>query len=159
MRIVNRRRGWIVTAGLLVSGLSMAVFGFWAWIWPDSFAAFTGFEVHTHYLHDAGVFQIGIGTALLLSLVVDDAGTVALAAFVVASTLHTVNHGIDLHLGGDLAAVYGLGALSLIGAIALIAHLLTLRRSEDPPDPTPVRELKSPPESLRVDSRDLGHER
>jgi MFS family permease len=131
--MVNQRRGWVVTVGLLVSGLSMLVFGFWAWIWPDSFAAFTGFEVHTHYLHDAGVFQIGIGVALLLSLLVDDAVTVALAAFVVASTLHTLNHGIDLHLGGDLASVYGLGAFSLVGAIALVARLVTLRRSEDHP--------------------------
>lgn len=43
----------------------MLIFGFWAWTSPDSFADFTGFETHTHYLHDAGVFQIGIGAALL----------------------------------------------------------------------------------------------
>lgn len=135
--MVKQRRGWIVTTGVLVSGLSMLVFGFWAWVWPDSFAAFTGFEVHTHYLHDAGVFQIGIGAALLLSLVVDDAATIALVAFVLASTLHTVNHGIDLHLGGDLAAVYGLAAFSLIGAIALVTRLWALQRSRLATRPSP----------------------
>lgn len=129
MRTVEQRRGWVVTAGLVVSGLSMLVFGFWAWIWPDSFATSTGFEVHTHYLHDAGVFQIGIGVALVLSLVVDDAATVTLAGFVLASTLHTVNHGIDLDVGGDAAAVYGLGAFSLVGVIALVARLIALPRS------------------------------
>lgn len=144
--MVDGRQGcWIVVTGLLVSGLSMLVFGFWAWLWPESFAAFTGFEVHTHYLHDAGVFQIGIGIALLLSLFVDDAVTVSLAAFVVASTLHTVNHGIDLHLGGDLASVYGLGAFSLVGAIALFARLVTLHRSEDHPPPRMRRRSESTP--------------
>lgn len=141
--MVDQRRGWVVTAGLLVSGLSMLVFGFWAWIWPDSFAAFTGFDVHTHYLHDAGVFQIGIGAALLLSLVVDDAATATLAGFVLASTLHTVNHGIDLDVGGDIAAVYGLGAFSLVGAIGLVARLTTLRRS-DPPHPGRSRRRSIP---------------
>lgn len=106
----------------------MLVFGFWAWISPASFAEFTGFATHTHYLHDAGVFQIGIGAALLLSLVLRDAPTVTLAAFVIASTLHTVNHGLDLHMGGDPAAIYGLGALSLIGATALAVRVTALRR-------------------------------
>lgn len=132
--MVDQRRGWVVTVGLVVSGLSMLVFGFWAWIWPESFATFTGFDVHTHYLHDAGVFQIGIGTALLLSLVINDAATVTLAGFVLASTLHTVNHGIDLDVGGDVAAIYGLGAFSLVGAIALVARLITLGRSNGPTD-------------------------
>lgn len=123
---MRQRHGWVVAPGLLVTGSSMLVFGFWAWTSPDSFAKFTGFETHTHYLHDAGVFQIGIGGTLLLSLVLRDAPTVTLAAFVIANTLHTVNHGVDLHIGGEPAAVYGLGALSLIGAIALAVRVTAL---------------------------------
>ena len=49
-----------------------------------------------HFQHDAGVFQIGIGVGLLAALVVRDALVVVLLGFLVANTLHAVNHGIDL---------------------------------------------------------------
>jgi hypothetical protein len=60
--------------------------------------------------------------------VLRNAPTVTLAAFVIANTQHTVNHGVDVHIGGESAAVYGLGALSLIGAIALAVRVTALRR-------------------------------
>jgi hypothetical protein len=104
----------------------MLVFGFWAWLAPKSFAEFTAFPVHVHYLHDAGVFQIGIGVSLLAALAVSDAATVALGGFLVGNTLHTINHALDLNLGGHAADIIGLGALSVLAAAALIWRIRRL---------------------------------
>ena len=46
------------------------------------------------------------------SLVLHDTPTVTLAAFVIANTLHTVNHGVDVQIGGEPAAVCGGSARS-----------------------------------------------
>jgi hypothetical protein len=35
--------------------------GVWALLWPSSFADAVDFGRHTHFVHDAGAFQIGIG--------------------------------------------------------------------------------------------------
>jgi hypothetical protein len=115
----RRRIGWLVRAVLLVTGVSMLVFGFWAWLSPGSFAEFTAFPVHVHYLHDAGVFQIGIGVSLLAALVIDDAVIVALTGFFIANTLHTINHALDLQLGGHVGDIFGLGTLSLLAGAAI----------------------------------------
>lgn len=114
-----RRVGWPVGAVLLVTAVSMLVFGFWAWLAPGSFADFTAFPVHVHYLHDAGVFQIGIGVSLLAALVIDDAVIVALTGFFIANTLHTINHALDLQLGGHVGDILGLGTLSLLAGAAI----------------------------------------
>ena len=72
-------------------------------------------------MHDAGAFQLGLGASLLLALIWSDALATALAGFIVANTVHTVNHVVDLDLGGSAAQAWLLGVMSaaLIGAFAL----------------------------------------
>lgn len=111
---------------IVVAGLSMLVFGFWAWCAPQSFADFTDFPVQVHFLHDAGVFQIAIGMTLLGSLWVQDSATVALTGFLIANTFHTANHVIDLPLGGHVSDPLILGALSLLAAFGLIRRVRRL---------------------------------
>ena len=97
-----------VRVAVAVFGVTMIVLGLWAWLAPASFAELVDFPVHVHFLHDAGVFQIGIGVGLLAALWVRDALVVVLSGFLVANTLHAINHGIDLPLGGHVGDLPGL---------------------------------------------------
>lgn len=106
----------------------MLVFGVWALVWPRSFASFIDFPPYNHHLlHDVGAFQIGIGISLGLAMIDCDGLTVALTGFVVSGTLHTLNHGIDLALGGHAMDSWGLGALVVVAAVGLAVHLWSLR--------------------------------
>ena len=116
-----------VRAAVGVFGATMTVFGLWAWLAPASFAELVDFPVHVHFLHDAGVFQIGIGVGLLAALVVRDALVVVLIGFLVANTLHAANHGIDLALGGHVGDMPTLAAFSVLAAAALFLRLRQLR--------------------------------
>jgi hypothetical protein len=92
-----------------------------------------------HLTPDPGAFQIGIGAALLLSLLLDDVLTVALGGFLAGGTLHVFNHAIDGHLGGHPSDPWWLAAQVLLAAVALGIHLRNrsrLRRQQDsdPPD-------------------------
>jgi hypothetical protein len=57
---------------------------------------------------------------------------VVLAAFLVANSIHTVNYIADLRLGGHPADAWGLGALSLITAAALVARGRQINARESP---------------------------
>jgi hypothetical protein len=106
----------------------------WCLIAPGSFADFVGFPRHEHFLHDAGAFQLGLGVTLLLALIWSDALATALAGFIVANTVHTVNHVMDLDLGGSAAQAWLLGAMSvaLIAAFVLrLQHPGRIRPAED----------------------------
>jgi hypothetical protein len=46
-----------------------------------------------------------------------------LAGFLVANTTHAVNHAADLALGGRSGDAWGLAALSLLTAVALVVRL------------------------------------
>lgn len=119
-----------------VCGLAMAAFGMWALGWPVSFAALIDFPPYNaHLLHDVGAFQIGIGATLLLALVCPDALTAALGGFVVAGTLHTLNHCLDLPLGGHHSDPWGLGVLVVVATIGLIAQLRRIRVPSEPREP------------------------
>lgn len=108
----------------LLAGGWMLTFGIWALIWPASFADMIDFPPYNeHLLHDLGAFQIGIGLTLCLAPVWSDATAVALVGFLVAGTLHALNHGRDHHLGGHQADTWGLGALAGLAAIVLLLHL------------------------------------
>src|SRR4029453_2004696 len=48
---------------------------------------------------------------------------VALVAFIVAGTIHSINHALDRHLGGHSFDQWGLGGLVLLAVAALIIHL------------------------------------
>lgn len=111
------------TAVAALSGVFMFAAGVWALCWPRTFAELTGFDDSEHFLHDAGAFQLGIGLGLLLALLWCDALTVTLAAFLVANTVHAVNHAVDLHIGGRSLDPWLLGALSVLLALALWRRL------------------------------------
>lgn len=121
------RSHWVIAVGVAIAGVFMLVFGFWAWLAPHSFAELVAYPVHVHFLHDAGVFQIGIGVGLLAALAYPDAIAVVLAGFLTANTLHVVNHAVDLHLGGRVSDPFALGVLSLVAGVALWLRIRQLR--------------------------------
>jgi PPOX class probable F420-dependent enzyme len=110
---------WYVMMVTLVAGLGMAVTGVWSLTAPSSFAKFVNFPYHEHFLHDLGAFQLGIAAVLLLALIWSDALATALAGFLLANTVHAVNHAIDMRLGGHAWDAWGLGFLSVAAAVAL----------------------------------------
>jgi PPOX class probable F420-dependent enzyme len=84
------------------------------------------FPQHEHFVHDLGAFQIGLGLGLLLALIWRDALATTLAAFLVANSVHTYNHVIDLDLGGRAVDVWLLASLSGLLALAVWLRLREL---------------------------------
>jgi PPOX class probable F420-dependent enzyme len=122
-----RPPGWgLVLAVTLLAGGFMVAAGAWALFAPDSFADAVGFARHTHFVHDAGAFQLGIGITLLLAVAWRDGPALALAGLLAANTIHTINHAVDLDLGGHNWDPWGLATLTLLTAIALIVRLRQL---------------------------------
>jgi PPOX class probable F420-dependent enzyme len=116
----------LVLAVTLLAGVFMVAAGAWALLAPGSFADATGFPRHTHFVHDAGAFQLGIGITLLLATTWRDGPALALAGFLVANLAHTVNHAVDLDLGGHGWDPWGLATLTLVTAVALVVRLRQL---------------------------------
>jgi hypothetical protein len=85
-----------------------------------------GFARHTHLVHDAGAFQLGIGVTLLLGTVWHDGLALVLTGMLVANTIHMINHAVDLSLGGHAWDPWGLAVLSLVTAVALVVRLRRL---------------------------------
>ena len=112
-----------VLAVTLVAGLFMTAAGVAVLLAPGWFADPAGFPRHTHFVHDAGAFQLDIGVTLLLALIWHDGLALVLAGFLVANTTHAVNHAVDLDLGGRSGDPWGLAALSLLTAAALVVRL------------------------------------
>ncbi|MDT5303686.1 MAG: hypothetical protein QOG79_7069 [Mycobacterium sp.] len=124
-RLSTSARVYVVTLTALV-GVATAGIGVWCLIDPMSFAEFAGFEAHVHFLHDIGAFQLGLGVTLLIALIWSDALATALAGFIVANTVHTVNHVMDLDLGGSPAQAWVLGATSVALVVAFALRLRQL---------------------------------
>lgn len=118
-------RAYLVAVTALV-GLANVWIGIWCLVDPGSFAEFVGFEAHEHFLHDVGAFQLGLGVMLLLALIWADALATALIGFIVANTIHTVNHMTDLNLGGSAAQAWILGVVSLALIAAFVLRLRQL---------------------------------
>ncbi|HYJ68971.1 MAG TPA: PPOX class F420-dependent oxidoreductase [Nocardioidaceae bacterium] len=116
----------IVVAVAVIAGAGTTGLGAWAYASPAGFAEFAGFPEHTHFVHDLAAFQIGVGLTVLLALIWSDALATALAGFLVTNTLHTVNHAVDLDLGGRAWQAWGLAVLSLALVVALGLRLRTL---------------------------------
>ena len=93
-------RVYLVTTTTLI-GLLTAAIGLWCLLDPRSFAGSVGFPAHEHFVHDVGAFQVGLGVMLLLALIWSDALATVLAGYIVGNTVHTVNHIVDLDLGGS----------------------------------------------------------
>lgn len=126
----NPTPGALIVGFVLLAGLSTLAIGGWAFLMPRSFAQFIGFPPYNqHLLHDVGAFQIGIGATLLLALLWNDALAVALAGFAVGGGLHTASHIVDRRLGGHSFDPWALGALAVVGAIALVIRLRQLSRA------------------------------
>jgi PPOX class probable F420-dependent enzyme len=104
----------------------MLAAGIWGLVAPRSFAEFVAFPYNRHFLHDAGAFQIGIGVTLVLAAVWADAAAVALAGFLVTNTVHTVNHVVDLDVGGHSRDAWGLGLISVLTLAALVVRMRQL---------------------------------
>jgi hypothetical protein len=64
----RQRGGGFVVAVTILAGVFMVAAGLWALVGPGSFADAAGFPRHTHFVHDAGAFQLGIGITLLLAV-------------------------------------------------------------------------------------------
>jgi PPOX class probable F420-dependent enzyme len=109
-----------------LAGVSTAGIGIWCLVDPGSFADLVGFPTHQHFLHDVGAFQLGLGVGLLLSLIWADALATTLAGFIVADTVHTINHLLDLDLGGSVAQVWLLGVMSVALIAAFVIRLRQL---------------------------------
>ncbi|MFB9727601.1 hypothetical protein [Haloechinothrix salitolerans] len=122
-----------------LAGLATATIGVWGLVHPTSFGEFAGFGYHEHFLHDIGAFQLGLGVTLLLAALWSDALATVLAGFLVANTAHTVNHAVDLHLGGDAWQAWALGAVSVAVAVALVLRFRQLGNSTTEPTRTPER--------------------
>ncbi len=111
---------------VVVASLSMLVTGVWMRIDPASFAEWANWPNHVHFLHDAGVFQMGIAVTMLFALWWRDVITVVLTGFLVANTLHAVNHFLDRD-GGNPSDWWQLGVFSLLAAAALTVRLRQLK--------------------------------
>lgn len=135
-RQVGRASRIFVRLVVFVCGASVLSVGLWALIAPGSFASWISFPPYNeHLIHDAGAFQIGIGAALLLSLLSSDALVVALGGFLVGGTLHVFNHAVDSHLGGHAGDPWLLAAQVLLAALALGVHLRGRSRRADSKPP------------------------
>ncbi|MFD0891205.1 hypothetical protein ACFQ08_42215 [Streptosporangium algeriense] len=124
----SRQARIFVRAAVVVGALMMLVFGVWMRIDPAGFAVFARFPNHVHFLHDAGVFQIGIGLMMLSALVWHDVLSIVLVGFLVTNTLHAVNHAADLDLGGSPDDWWQLGLVSLLALAGLVVHRRQLSR-------------------------------
>jgi PPOX class probable F420-dependent enzyme len=109
-----------------VAGLLTLAAGVWSLASPSSFAEAVAFPNAEHFLHDLGAFQIGIGTTLLLALGWKDGLALALTGFLVGNSIHTVNHAVDLDLGGHAADPWALGLVSVLVGGALVVRLREL---------------------------------
>jgi PPOX class probable F420-dependent enzyme len=114
------------TAVLVAVGALTFAAGVWTLTSPDSFAEFVGFERHRHFVHDIGAFNLGIGTTLLLAAAWADAAAVALAGFLVGNTVHTVNHIVDLDIGGRGRDPWILAWGSVLVLAALVVRMRQL---------------------------------
>jgi hypothetical protein len=126
-RPTDRSRRFVL-AVILLAGLFITAAGVAALLAPGWFADAAAFPRHTHFVHDAGAFQLGIGATLLPAVAWRDGLALALTGSLVANTTHAVNHAVDLHLGGRSGDPWGLAALSLPTAAALVVRLGQLGR-------------------------------
>lgn len=123
-------RGRVVTTIVVISASSILATGVWGRVDPSGFAEFANWPHHEHFLHDAGVFQIGIGVMMLSALWWRDVIAVTLAGFVFTNSLHAVNHYVDQDAGGNPTDWWNLALLSGLAGVGLVLRLRALTRRD-----------------------------
>src|ERR1700730_251627 len=80
----------------VLAGVFLVGFGIWAFLSPSTFYSSIALfpPYNQHFLHDVGAFQVGLGSALLLTQLWDDALLAVLGGNALAATLHLVTHHI-----------------------------------------------------------------
>lgn len=119
----------VVLVGVFLVGL-----GLWALLSPTTFySTIALFQPYNqHFLHDVGAFQVGLGTAMLLTQLWEDSLLVVLAGTATGATLHFASHVVDRSLGGHPATdLPFLGGLALLLVAAWALRLRQLRASAD----------------------------
>ena len=109
-------------------GVFYLVSGGWSFFFPDAFYATVAnfFPYNVHLLHDLGAFQVGLGLALLVPVLLRLPVKASLVAVLVASLLHLFAHLEDLRLGGHPTT--DLPALALVVLALGAALVLEVRR-------------------------------
>jgi uncharacterized membrane protein len=118
----------VVTA---VVAIFFIAIGIWAMVDPQSFyeQLATYPPYNEHLFHDAGAFQIGIGTALATALFRSrDGMRVALYGASAGTVLHAVSHIIDRDLGGRPSDPLLLSLLALVTLLATAAYMAQRQR-------------------------------
>lgn len=123
-------RDLFIKIAVVAGAAMMLATGVWMRIDPAGFAVWANWPNHVHFLHDAGVFQIGIGVMMLCALWWRDVISVVLAGFLFTNTFHAINHILDRHLGGNDSDWWNLALFSVLSAVALAFRLRGLRRRE-----------------------------
>lgn len=111
----------------VVVGVFYLASGLWSFLLPASFygavASFVPYNLHL--FHDLGAFQVGLGLALVLPVLLKLPLRVSLIAVLAAASLHLVAHLEDLRLGGHPGT--DLPVLSLVVVLLSVALALDLR--------------------------------
>ena len=117
----HRPVGRLTGTAIVVVGLSTLLLGVWAFMAPVGFAATLApwADDGPHFVRDSGAFKIAIGLFALLVVLWRDAVGVMLAGLTAGTLLHALSHAID----GDWAATVPIGAMGLLAAAALLAHV------------------------------------
>ncbi len=112
--------GGVVRVLTAIAAVVVGGAGLWAFIAPRSF-----FDVvavyppyNQHLIHDLGAFQLGLGAALLLGLVLRDALFAVLGGNAVGALIHFFSHVEDRSLGGHASDPFTVGALALLLVVA-----------------------------------------
>jgi hypothetical protein len=129
------------------------VFGVWAFFAPSSFAAHvaTFKPYNRHLMHDAGAFQTGLGTALVVGLLKRvGPRAAALWGVAAASSLHAAAHFIDRDLGGRGSDPWTLSLLA--AAFVAAAALDTFGRRLDA-TASPAARVRTDPAPGHAQSR------
>lgn len=112
-------------AATVLMGWGTAVTGGWFLALPRLFAD------HADVLHELGAFQLGIAVLPLLALAWRDALATVLAGFLLANTVHAVNHLAELDQGDHRWQAWTMAAVFVATAIALGLRLAALGRVFD----------------------------
>lgn len=115
---------------VVLSALAILGLGGWMWGWPDNFAAYVNFPNHVHFLHDMGVYHLGVALGLLLALVKRDAIFVVMVAFAAINVLHAFNHVLDRDLGGHPSDPYVIGVQALLAGAGAVLRAYQLRAQQ-----------------------------